>query len=274
MKYTTTFPRAQPQTKSLSPEKSVQTLVRRKKMIIASHQPNYLPWLGLFEKIQNSDLFIIEDNVQFENGGFTNRNKIKTTQGIHWLTVPKEHTGQKLLIVQVKIAPQKQQQWQKQHWQTLKHFYHKAPYWKEYADFFEDTYSQEWIKLIDLNMYLLKGIMDFLAIDTPLIMASALPATGKKSDLILSQCKILHANTYFSGIGAKDYINVQRFTEEGIDVIFQNFDHPTYLQLHGEFTPNLSAVDYLFCTGAKSWNKYTKPIDQHQDKILKPMLYN
>lgn len=226
-------------------------------MIVSGHQPNYLPWLGFFDKMQRSDLFIIEDNIQFEKQGFTNRNKIKTIDGIRWLTVPIKHVNGPLLINQVKIANKQEPDWAQRHWLTLKHNYCKAPYWDEYSSFFEGTYSRKWSLLIDLNMHLIKGIMRFLNITTPLIMASSLDVAGKKSELIIAQCKAVGADVQLAGNGGKDYIDPERFKEESIKLVFQDFHHPYYNQLHGEFIYNLSVVDYLFCAGAKSWHKLT-----------------
>jgi hypothetical protein len=220
-------------------------------MIVAGHQPNYLPWLGFFDKIQRSDLFIIEDNVQFERQGFTNRNKVMTADGVRWLSIPVEHANKPLLINEVKIANKAEPQWESRHWLTLKHSYCKTSHWHDYSDFFEDTYQREWIMLIDLNMHLIKGIMRFLDIDKPLIMASSLGAKGKKSELIISQCKAIGANVQLAGNGGKKYIDNKRFEEEGIKLIFQEFKHPSYTQICEGFVPNLSVVDYLFCTGGK-----------------------
>ena len=105
--------------------------------------------------------------------------------------------------------------------------------------------------LIDLNMHLIKGIMRFLDIDKPLIMASSLGAKGKKSELIISQCKAIGANVQLAGKGGKKYIDNKRFEEEGIKLVFQEFKHPIYNQTCEGFVPNLSVVDYLFCTGGK-----------------------
>ena len=220
-------------------------------MIVAGHQPNYLPWLGFFDKINRSDLFIIEDNVQYEQQGFTNRNKIMTQTGVRWLTVPVEHVDKPLLISDVKISNKGEPQWGNRHWLTLKHSYCKAPYWNSYSQFFEDTYSREWTKLIDLNMHLIKGIMKFLDIDKSLVMASSLNAKGKKNDLIIAQCKAVGASVQLSGNGCKEYIDDKLFEQEGIRLVFQQFQHPSYHQMNTEFIPNLSVVDYLFCTGAK-----------------------
>ena len=218
-------------------------------MISAGHQPNYLPWLGFFDKMSKCDIFIIEDNVQFTHNGFQNRNKIKTPNGAIWLTVPFEHLGRPSLINEVVIANSSEPDWELRHWKSLKFCYSRAPFWKNYCDFFEQTFSRNWTMLIDLNMHIINGIMRFFNINTPLVMASSLGVSGKKSELILAQCKAVGADVQLSGIGGRDYIDITRFEKEGIKVIFQDFQYPTYPQLHGEFVPNLSVVDYLFCVG-------------------------
>ncbi|MEM3551736.1 MAG: WbqC family protein [Candidatus Bathyarchaeia archaeon] len=222
---------------------------------MSGHQPNYLPWLGLFDKISRCDLFIIEDNVQFERQGFTNRNKIKTSNGVKWLTVPVEHAGQPLLINDVRIANKNAPNWAQKHWLTLKYNYCRAPFWREYQDFFEQTYSQKWTMLIDLNMHIIRGLMRFFKIDKPLVTASSLRVSGRKSELVLNQCKAVGATVLLAGIGARAYLNIKRFEEEGIKVIFQDFKHPVYPQLHGNFVPNLSAIDYLFCVGGENFDE-------------------
>ena len=222
-------------------------------MITAGHQPNYLPWLGFFDKMRRSDIFIIEDNVQYERQGFTSRNRILTANGVRWLSVPVEHANKPLLINEVKIANKAEPNWKERHWLTLKHNYCKAPYWSEYADFFESTYQKEWSLLIDLNMYLIKGMMGFLKINKPLVLSSSLSVEGKKTELIIAQCKQLGAGVQLAGNGCKEYINSDRFKQEGIELVFQDFSHPIYTQTCEGFVPNLSVVDYLFCAGGKPW---------------------
>lgn len=222
-------------------------------MIVAGHQPNYLPWLGFFDKMRRSDVFIIEDNVQFERQGFTSRNRIMTAGGVRWLSVPVEHANKPLLINEIKIANEGEPDWGNRHWLTLKHNYCRAPYWSEFSDFFESTYQHEWPLLFDLNIHLIKGIMGFLKIDRPLVLSSSLDAKGKKNELIIAQCKQLGANIQLAGNGCKDYIDNKRFEQEGIELIFQDFSQPVYTQTFKGFAPNLSVVDYLFCTGGKPW---------------------
>jgi hypothetical protein len=231
-----------------------------KLLIVSGHQPNYLPWLGLFDKMLHSDIFIIEDNVQYEQQGLTNRNKVKIQDKAKWLTVPIEHVGKPQLINQVKISNSAEPNWTKRHWLTLKHNYLVAPFWSKYCDFFRDAYSRDWTLLIDLNLHLLRGIMDFLDIKTPLVMASSLNASGEKGELALSKCKALGGTVQFSGDGARNYLDEKRFEEEGIKLIYQDFKYPIYRQLHGEYIPNLSVVDYLFCTGGVPWHSQTSLI--------------
>lgn len=222
-------------------------------MIVSGHQPNYLPWLGFFDKMLQCDTFIIEDNVQFEEQGFQNRTRIKTHSGVRWLTVPVKHVGKSLAISEVKIANEAEPEWAKNHWLALKFNYCRAPYWKKHSGFFEDAYSQTWVRLMDLNMHLIEGIMKILNLDKPLVMASSLDVSGRKSELVLAQCKALGATVLLSGVGARSYLNPQRFENEGIKVIFQDFKYPVYPQSAGKFEPNLSVVDYLFWTGGKAW---------------------
>jgi hypothetical protein len=155
-----------------------------------------------------------------------------------------------MLINEVEISNTGEPKWETRHWLTLKHNYCRTPYWNEYSDFFEDTYCRNWTNLIELNLHLIKGIMGFLDIQKPLIMASSLPADGKKTELIIAQCKAIGAQIQFAGIGGKKYIDQNRFKQEGIELLFQNFKHPKYSQSCAEFVPNLSVVDYLFCNGA------------------------
>jgi hypothetical protein len=222
-------------------------------LIATGHQPNYLPWLGFFDKMRRADLFIIEDNIQFERQGFTSRNRVMTQDGIRWLSVPIEHAKKPLFINEVKIANKSRPRWGRKHWATLKHSYCKTPYWDDFSGFFEATYEQEWIYLIDLNMHLIRGIMRFLNITKPLVLSSSLGVEGKKTELIIAQCKQVGADIQLAGDGGKKYINQKLFERAGIELVFQEFIPPLYPQTTTTYVSNLSVVDYLFCTGGKPW---------------------
>jgi hypothetical protein len=225
------------------------------RMIVSAHQPNHLPYMGFFDKMIQSDLFIIQDNFQFERHDFQNRNRIKTSSGVQWLTVPVEHATREALINDIKIAKLIGKPWSVRHWNSLKNSYLKTLYWKDYSGFFQGTYQQEWTKLVDLNMHFIGLLMKLFKIETPLVMSSSLKAAGQKTERLLAQCKEVGASVYLSGIGGLNYLDVQRMEGEGIKVVFQDFQHPVYAQPYGDFVPNLSAVDYLFCAGGKTWRK-------------------
>jgi len=225
---------------------------------MAGHQPDYLPWLGYFDKIRRCDVFVIEDIMQFEYHGFRNRNRFKTRDGVVWLTVPVRHATRWQAIRDVEIANDLKRRWARRHWGTLQTNYGKAPYFKEFREFFRLTYERPWYRLIDLNLHLIKGVMDFMKIVRRLVMASSLGVSGKKNDLLIAQCKALGADVYLSGAGGRAYVDVQKFRDEGIEVMFQDFGYPVYEQLHGEFVSDLSVVDYLFNVGAIDWS-----IDHH-----------
>lgn len=221
---------------------------------MAGHQPNYLPWLGFFDKIRRCDVFVIEDTVQFEYHGFTNRNRFKTANGPTWLTIPVKHETRWQAIKDVEIVNDVKPHWARRHWGTLQTNYARAPHFTEFRDFFKSTYDTPWRRLVDLNLHLIQGIMGFLKIDRTLVMASSIGAEGTKNELLIEQCKALGADTYLSGAGARTYVDEQKFRNAAIEVAFQDFSHPTYGQLHGEFVPNLSVVDYLFNAGAHDWS--------------------
>lgn len=219
-------------------------------MTIVIHQPEYLPWLGFFDKIDKCDLFVILDHVQFQRG-FINRNKIKTPTGWQWLTVPVIHRFPQK-IIEVKIN--NQTNWRNQHWMALTKNYGKAPYFKNYAEFFKHTYEHEWELLVDLDIYLIRNLMKFLGLETPIEISSSLNVKGKSTEMLINICKALGGDTYLSGPGGKNYMSMKKFEEEGIKVIFQEFQYPTYPQRFEKagFQSHMSIVDLLFNCGEKS----------------------
>ena len=226
-------------------------------MRIGIHQPMYLPWLGLFDRIYRCDTFVLLDNVSYSKNYFINRNKIKTVDGWMWLTIPvltKGHFGQLIKDVQIDNTTQ----WQKQHWKSIYYSYHKAPFFHKYADFFENVYKHEWTYLIDIIEELLYSILKVLRINTTIIKSSELNLAGKKEELILNICKSLKADEYLSGPDGKDYLNLELWQKNNIKVIFHNYCYPQYLQLHGNFLPQMSIIDLLNNCGDESLNILSK----------------
>jgi len=213
-------------------------------MIVTVHQPEYLPYIGFFDRISKADVFVILDDVQYQKNGFINRNKIKTFDGWQWLTVPVKHREGCKKINEVEID--NQTDWKSKHWKALLYNYNKAPHFKKYADFFEKTYNQNWDLLADLDIYLIENIMNMLKIKKQIKISSHLKAQGKADDLLVDICKELGAGTYLSGPGGKEYMDLGKFKKENINVVFQEFAHPIYTQQFGEFISNLSIIDLLF----------------------------
>ena len=222
-------------------------------MILAVHQPHYLPWLGYFDKIKKSDCFVFLDDVRYKRREFQNRNKIRTKNGWMWLTVPVLSKGlKKQLIRDVRIN--NTADWQKEHWKSLRAWYGKAKFFDNYAPFFEDLYTgKKWDRLVDLNVFIIKLLLKELEIKTPLYFESELGITGAGTERIIEICKKFKADIYFSGIGSKEYLEEEKFAQEGIMLKYQNFNHPVYSQLFVrdavDFVYNMAAIDLLFNEG-------------------------
>lgn len=216
---------------------------------IAIHQPGYVPWVGYFHKMMSCDTFVFLDDVQYEKNGWQNRNKIKTSQGFLWLTVPVSTTTDDL-INQVRIDNIKP--WMRKHKKTITTNYSKSDFFKEYWPYFEPIYEKKFDLLIDVDMEIIKTFMKLLKIDTKTIFSSELKITTKSSDRILDICKCLDADTYVSGALGMNYLNLNDFERQGISVKFQHVQHPVYKQRFGSFMPNMSALDLFFNEGANS----------------------
>ena len=222
-------------------------------MILTAHQPVFLPWLGLFHKIALADAYCYFDDVQYLKKDWNNRNMIKTPQGPLWLTVPVLTTGHRnnpLCEIEINNTVN----WRKKHWISIANNYRKAPHFEHYAPFLEDVYKREWTLLSDLNEYMLKWFLKELGIDVAFSKASELHFQGAKSDLVLDMCKKLHADTYIFGTLGKDYAKEEDFTRAGVKIAFQEYKHPKYPQLYGEFKPYMSIIDLLFNCGPESFN--------------------
>lgn len=226
-------------------------------MIVSVHQPQYIPWLGYFDKIDKSDCFVFLDNVQYKHGEYQNRNKIRAKSGWIWLTVPviyKGHTHQKIYEVKIDNALD----WQKKHWGSLRSCYGKAACFKEYAPFLEKLYSpcSQWERLMDLNIQIIQYILKQLKIEKPLYYESEIGTTQEATERIIEICKKLNAETYLSGIGGKVYLEEEKFAQAGIKLEYQDFIHPCYQQQFADrnnpFLPYMSILDLLFNEGPES----------------------
>lgn len=228
-------------------------------MIITIHQPQYLPWLGYFDKAHQADIFVLLDNVQFKKNEWQNRNRIRTPQGWQWLTVPVRHDfGTK--INEMKIDNRKP--WRKQHQKALELNYSKAPFFDKYFAHFQKAFGQEWEHLSEINIYFVRLIIDLLGIKTKVVLSSEYETAEHKTLRLVDLCKYFNAKTYVSGEGGMAYLDEQQFKSEQINLIVQKYQHPVYPQMWmnkdvREFVSHLSVVDVLFNCGPESLDRIT-----------------
>lgn len=224
-------------------------------MTVGIHQPNFIPWVGYFNKISKCDVFVLFDDVQFPRAKtFGNRVEIKTNNGATWLTVPVTHRGE--LNNFNEVAIDNSQAWATKTAKTIKLAYQKAAHFNEYWDEFQAVYLTKYDRLTELNIALMEYVVRVTGIKTKLVLSSDIKEGEGLSgaEKIMAILKALNANTYLSGKGAGSmrYINEEDFRDNGIALEWQAFTAKPYRQLWGEFIPNLSIIDLLFNEGSAS----------------------
>lgn len=215
-------------------------------------QPTYLPWLGYFDLMDQADVFIFLDSVQFEKRSWQQRNRIKTRDGEHMLTISVKSKGkfhQKINDVKIDQTVN----FVNDHLKAISYSYAKANYFKTYFPQLEAILLKKHIYLIDMNNDLVKWLRKTLGIKTKLIRSSDLAVSGTKAQLLLNICQELKCDNYLSAPGAKVYLGEGKmFTKQAIMFSYHEYVHPFYHQLHGRFIPYLSTIDLLFNEGMKS----------------------
>ena len=214
-------------------------------------QPSYLPWLGYFDQLDKSDVFVLYDDVQYDKHGWRNRNRIKTPRGPQWLTVPVLTHGQgKPTNREVRIKPE--DPWPRKHLQALRTYYGKAPAFSEVFPRIEGWLSKDWEYLWELNLAGLHLFCDMLGFRRQVHLSSALGIGGEQTERLVRICQALGADSYLTGDAARSYVDEAAFASAGIRLEYHGYRHPTYPQLSGEFVSHLSIVDLLMHHGRRS----------------------
>lgn len=219
---------------------------------IAILQSNYLPWIGNFDLIRSVDQYVILDHVQYTQRGWRNRNKLKTPEGIQWLTIPlgSQHG---LPINQVKLPST---DWKELHWKTIAANYSRAEHFKHLGPELKSVLFQKTDFLYELNFNLISFACEILDIKTPIISSSELDidySDLRKSELLIEICKNLNADSYVSGPAGQVYLEENVFLDSGIDLEYFSYPtYPEYQQLWGDFVPNLSIIDPILNLGENS----------------------
>jgi hypothetical protein len=221
-----------------------------KSIILSAHQPVYLPWLGLFHKIALANIFCVFDIVQYQRKDFNNRNKIKTSVGPIWLTVPVKSSGRlDSIITDIEII---NDGWHKKHLKSIELNYKKTPYFEQYFYGLKKILDTPYQYLVDLNFDILVYALDVLGIGTKIVKASDYSFAGSKSELVLDMCTQLNADIYIFGEEGKGYADVDAFKSKGVNPYFQSYNHPIYKQIKGEFKPFMNIFDLIFTEGGNS----------------------
>jgi hypothetical protein len=225
-------------------------------MLVAIHQPHYLPWLGYLSRMACADLFVVLDHVQFERRNYQNRTQVRIAGEARWLSVPVEQRSRDEAIAAKRVdnSLEGPRHWSRVHCLTLRHAYREAPHLASYLPALQKIYEARYERLVDLNFALLEFLREALAIRTPLLMSSTLAPRGAKSEMVLDLCRRVGARSLLVGLGgSREYLDREAFARAGIGLVFQQFAHPEYRQCGtAPFTPGLSALDLLLNCGPES----------------------
>lgn len=215
-------------------------------MVVSILQSNYIPWKGYFDIIDKSDCFVIYDEVQYTKNDWRNRNKIKTNQGVKWLTIPVSVKSSSQRISETEVA---NQIWRKKHWSTIKENYGRQVGFEMFGSVFEEFYlkgSESFLS--EINRSLISLISNILKFDTNILDSTMFPSSGCKTSRLVQICKQLNATTYLSGPSARNYIDIKMFQEENIDIEWMDYSfYSQYPQIYPPFEHNVSILDLLFC---------------------------
>ena len=224
---------------------------------VAISQSNYIPWKGYFDMIAYVDEFVIYDDMQFTRRDWRNRNKIKTPQGIQWLTVPVQTKGKYLQAI--RDTALEGEDWPATHWKAIKLNYRKAPYFDEVAAWLEPLYLDETHATVStLNRRFIEAICEYLGIRTQITNSWDYTLLEDRTERLVGICEQAGANIYVSGPAAKHYIDLDYFTRPGIEVEWYDFNgYPEYQQLWGDFVHGVSILDLILNCGADA-NHYLK----------------
>jgi hypothetical protein len=212
---------------------------------VAVHQPNFLPYPGFFAKMMAADVFILLDDVQYKAREWVNRNRIKDVNGQQmWLTVP-VHCEYRAPI---NTATLDSSAWREHHLKTLHTRYARSPFYDP-DHFLRPSYTWPFGHLATFNMSLIQRIADYLTIPTHVGLSSFYGVQTMRTERIVDLCRAVSADTYVSGVGAKEYLDEKVLADAGIALEYLEFKVQSYSQLWGDFIPNLSIVDMIFNVG-------------------------
>ncbi|MEQ6123918.1 WbqC family protein [Pseudotenacibaculum sp. MALMAid0570] len=219
-------------------------------MIVSAHQPHFLPWLGYFNKVAKSDVFVWLENVQFRKNYFQNRTKIKVGEDEFWLTVPVKKASLETHIADIEVVKSKDY---RKITKTIASTYSKTPHYIEFFADIENIINSDETSLNELNYNLFTYLLNTLDIDTQIIRSSELDLQSDDPNIRLVElCAKLKGTDYIAGKGGLNYMDESLFQEKSINILWQKFpvQDIQYQQRGENFIMGLSILDALFNIGA------------------------
>lgn len=216
-------------------------------MIVGVIQSNFIPWRGYFDLMDDVDLFIIHDDLQYTKGDWRNRNRIQTPTGSRWITVPVKYTDHRQLICDTPIDYASKQIRKLRN--LVKETYYSAPFFNPIFEEFAAGFEMGFETISQLNIYLILWAAHKLGIDTQIRLSSEFNPVGTRTDRLIDLLGKAGADTYLSGPMAKKYIEMEKFRKNGISLFYKVYDYGSYPQLHPGGAPNLSILDLFFNCG-------------------------
>lgn len=233
-------------------------------MVVTIHQPDFLPWLGFFHRLAQSDRYIVLDDVQFIRRGWQNRDRIKTAHGPRWLTVPVRSKGRYTQTL-AEVACDETDDWRSRHLAVIRESYAGQPGFARVFPELERVYAMRQNRIVDCNLALLRLFAGLLGLSTPMILASTYDVRTTKTARLVELTRLAGGTTYLTGSGSRDYLDEAAFAAAGLDVRWQSFAAPIYPQPHGPFEANLSILDFCLCLDPADYARYAPWLDQaHQ----------
>ncbi len=215
---------------------------------ICIHQPDFASYLGFFHRLLYTDTFIYLDDVQFLRRGWHHRDKIKSRHGVEtWLTTSVSKGDYNQTIRDVKLQPG--MEWREKSLNLLKDSYSKAPYFAEFFPEIAKINEKQHKFMIDMNIEIIDFLLSVFGISIRSVFSSQFNIESKSSQRLLDLVLANSGDIYITGVGAKDYLDTSIFSESGVSVVWQKFEHPVYQQVSEPFLPYMSSLDALFCVG-------------------------
>lgn len=206
-------------------------------------QSNYLPWRGYFDIIDDVDLFLLHDDLQFTKGDWRNRNRLRTPQGSRWFTVPVHyrHTAQRIAETEIDYT----RDWRREHAQLLRTHLGSAPFVADVLDLVVPEFEARPETISALNAALIRRVCRYLGIATRIRFTSEFAVTGAKTERLLALLTATGATTYLSGPSAAAYLDEARLAGAGIRLEYKQYDYPAYPQVFEGFDGAVSVVDLI-----------------------------